>query len=109
MLTTIVCIPDAQSVPGFSGPPDWLGLGPNPSTKLDDPNWRGALQFSHGPGTREQATFRALFSYDGSPAVPYLYLSWLARVDPDGLSALTLDSLHLGFNNGQQAAVIRFT
>ena len=86
MAQQTLCIPDAVGVPGNSGPPIWwdpaeLYSTTEPTDK--DPRWRGALRISHGSGTTERVSLRALRSLEDG--VEYLYLSW--KVESDTFSS----------------------
>lgn len=77
-----LCIPEAVGVPGNAGPPIWwdpdeLYSTTEPTDK--DPRWRGALRITHGSGTSERVSLRALYEPDDGFNV--LYLSWKVEND----------------------------
>jgi hypothetical protein len=102
------CMPEAFGVPGLNGPPNWFNTAAPAGDQefravIDDPRWRGALKFSYGTGTEEEAAFRALYAPDGGNT--FLYLSWHIKVDPSQLSAN--DALFVGFSTSAGALALR--
>ncbi len=76
------CIPVAQGIPPFGGPPNWWDpIPPQPvyAQSVDDPRWQHSASLTY---TTDVADFRAI--YDASN----LYLSWRLKTnsgfDPQG-------------------------
>lgn len=112
------CIPLARGVPGelFGKPPNWWDPTPGfpfYDTRIDAPNWRGAVAVTYPDGgagaTTEHVSFRALHHIVSGEKS--LYLSIHSKVVPD----LTHDNLlYIGFRDestlGQDVIIeIKFT
>lgn len=98
------CIPLANGVAGtvtFQHAPNWWDPVPGfPlfNTRIDDPQWRGAVSHTYpvAGGTTEDVRFRALHRPDGP--TEYLYLSWHVKTALN-VANLGNNLLYVGFRN----------
>ena len=95
-----VCPPPPEGVFGLPGAPQFAA--PTPDTfggQLDDPRWNGNYRLDFTDASSSEAAVRMLRDGDA------LYVSFEARVDPDGAAA-NVDGIYVGFSQDGTTAVM---
>lgn len=96
-----VCPPPPEGVYGLPGGPKFAE-SPAPDTfasQLDDPRWNGNYRHDFSDASSTEAAVRMLKEGDA------LFLSFEARVDPDGATP-TVDGVYLAFSKDGNTAVM---